>query len=81
MLKLKPIIVLTRAFIINPSRLAQSVVHRTLGGGVPGSIPVRSVVCCGLEQVTCPQLNVYSVHMFLNSRNKSSTELMLVVKI
>ena len=55
--------------------------HWTLGRRVPGSIPVRGVVCCGLEQVTFPQLNVYSVHMFLNSRNKSSTELMLVVEI
>ena len=35
------------------------------GRRVPGSIPVRGVVCCGLEQVTFPQLNVYSVHMFL----------------
>ena len=49
--------------------------------GVRGSIPVRSVVCCGLAQITFPQLEVYSVHMFLNSRNKSSTELMLVVEI
>ena len=47
------------------SGLAQSVAHRTLGRRVPGSIPVRGVVCCGLEQVTFPQLNVYSVDMFI----------------
>ena len=40
-----------------------------------------SSVNCGLEQVTFSQLNVYSVHMFLKSRNKSSTELMLVVEL
>ena len=34
-----------------------------------------------LEQVTFPQLNVFSAHMFLNSHNKSSTELMLIVEI
>ena len=33
------------------------------------------------EQVTFPQLSVYSAHMYLNSCNKSSTELMLVVEI
>ena len=53
------------------------------GRGVPGSIPVRGVVCCGLEQVTFPQFNIYSVPLFLNtcSLNKSSTKLMLVVEI
>ena len=53
----------------------------SLGQGVPGPIPVGGVVCCGLEQVTFPQLIVYSVHMFINSHNKSSTELMLIVEI
>ena len=38
--------------------LAQLVAHRTLGRGVPGSILVRGVVCCGIEQVTFPQLDV-----------------------
>ena len=52
------------------SGLAQSVAYWTLGRGVPGSILVvvhcqGLGVCCGLEQVTFPQLNVYSVHMFL----------------
>ena len=77
--------------------MAQSVAHRTLGREVPSLIPVRGVVFCGLEQVTFPQLNVYSVHMFnvysvhmfnvysvymfLNSHNKSSTELTLIVEI
>ena len=42
------------------SGLAQLVAHRTLGRGVPGSILVRGVVCCGLEQVTFPQLNMYT---------------------
>ena len=63
------------------SGLAHLVVHQTLGRGVLGSILSGDVVCCGLEQVTFPQLNVYSVHMFLNSRNKSSVEFMLVVEI
>ena len=61
--------------------LAYSVAHQTLGRGVPGLIPILGVICCGLEQVAFPQLNVYSVYMFLNSRNESCTELMLVVKI
>ena len=63
--------------------LVQLVVHQTLGRAVPGLIPVRGVVCCGLEQVTFPQLyvHVYSVHMFLVSRNKSSIELILIVEI
>ena len=63
------------------SRLAEYVAHQTLGRGVPGSIPVRGVVCCGLEQVTLPKLNVYSVHMILNSRSKSTIELVLIVEI
>ena len=61
--------------------LGQLAVHQTLGGGVLGSIPVCGVICCVLEQVRFPQLNVYSVHMFLNSRNKSSTKLMFIVEI
>ena len=42
------------------SGLEQSVLHRTLGQWVPDSIPVQGVVFCGLEQVTFPQLSVYS---------------------
>ena len=34
----------------------QSVVHQTLTRRVPGSNPVLGVICCGLEQVTFPQL-------------------------
>ena len=41
------------------SGLAQLVAHRTLGRRVPGTILVRGVVCCGLERVTFPQLNMY----------------------
>ena len=51
------------------TRLAQSeqtgAVGSASGRGVPGSIPVRGVACCGFEQVKFPQLRVYSVHMFL----------------
>ena len=43
------------------SGLAWLIVHCTLGQGVPGSIPNQGSVCCGLEQVTVPQLNVYTV--------------------
>ena len=51
--------------IIGRSGLAQSVAHQTLGRGFPCSIPIRGIICCGLEQVTFPQLSVNSVHMFL----------------
>ena len=43
-----------------PLELVDTVLaHQTLGRGVHGSIPVQGVVCCGLEQVALPQLDVY----------------------
>ena len=44
------------------SGLAQLIAHRTLGRGVPGSILVRGVVCCGLEQVTLVALSKSHFH-------------------
>ena len=44
---------------VDPSAQSPMVAHRTLGRGVHGSILVRGVVCCGLEHVTFPKLNMY----------------------
>ena len=54
--------IMRQSFVTLPppptSGLAQLVVHRTLGREVPGSSLARGVVCCGLEQVTFPQLKM-----------------------
>ena len=50
------------------------------GRGVPGSILVRSVICCGLEQVTFQKLNMYKCIICSQLvAIKSSTELMLII--
>ena len=47
----------------NATDHAQSVAHRILSRGVPGSILVICVVCCGLQKVIFPQLSVYIVYI------------------